>query len=558
MQHRWWTNTLVSNWINSSWDVTSSNYLATYDDSGEWPMVAWSYSVTNYSAGQTEERQETVGLTSIARLATSGGTNGSALFCLTGTVKDLGLGVALPLTSGWTIASNAPDTSGRVFLILGNGTTNDATVKLDDSLTNSVTNWNYSVGAARVDLGMQWKGPNDTNWHSDWPLYVLKDTTVQFRVTTPGFTGVAWPTGYPQWSNGSNGVTQISMNFNSVSSDTNGQWVTVTAGTTASNQVVVFDYEVRFQPDAEGLFAGRATNTTRFGVGEGVNFKAVFNPVGLTAGNAGGIGWSVTGMSTEGHPDDRSVEPESSGSRFQAGAFVETNTVIATLLNGINASATRTNFFDVVRPTNAFLQSIILVWTNSLVSQTNEGHYFVPHTNIFHQANTYSCIKRASYFLSPRDVSFHGISVREGSGPYHYNGTNSPTNGFSVTATLPGGITNTWNFGAASAQHTPQEPASPSHYLTWPFGPAEANYWMLDHFGTSDPNPIPYTGSHTPSVVATLTGTIAIEIKRYSANYYHVCSVFSDRDFYSNGRLSIRKAGLGYFSKEYADLGSPE
>jgi hypothetical protein len=562
VQHRWWTNILISNWINSSWDVPSSNYLATYDDSGEWPMVAWSYSVTNYSAGETSEREETANVTSIARLATSGGTNGSALFCLTGTVKDLGLGVALPLTSGWTIASNAPDTSGRVFLILGNGTTNDATVKLDDSLTNSVTNWNYSVGAARVDLGMEWKGPNDTNWHSDWPLYVLKDTTVQFRVTTPGFTGVAWPTGYPQWSNGSNGVTQISMTFNSVSSDTNGQWVTVTAGSMASNRVVVFDYEVKFQPaEGPGRFEGRETYPTGYGVGETVDFVAAFNPSGVTVENVGGVVWTASGMHYDSsYLDDLSI---TNATGIELGAFEETDQVTGTLSGGISAGASRTNHLSSWLPTAALLKDLML--TNSPAPGR-----LLDWPHVGHDANSISCRKRAAYFLYPQTNAYYGVLAREGTGSYQFsNGSNSIVDNVNTTQ-----ITFSLTNGAGTVTAGPNTvpfTANPAEHPVggWNFvqnvkklvgGAVEANFWGIDEFGGGRPTVtgvLPSSADHIPVILTTLSVPIVIQIKLRTDAVYTVDTVTSRRDYFSTGRMDIEKKGSGVgsgpHSKGYAD-----
>lgn len=558
VEHRWIDGVVVSNYINAPWDLSNANYQATYSDGSMWPVIEWSYSLTNGADTTVESysKQSTV------KLATTG-TNGSALFCLTGTVHDWSAGYASPLTDGWTLAEEVPDAAGRVFKVFDNGSTNDVSVELDAMACGSVTNWKYSVSPGRVTLGIEWKGTgtNDTNWQTG-PVYVLKDTTVTFRVAT-SVTNVAWPSGLPTWSHGGTaGATTISIIFSSVSGTTNGELVTVTAGTTASLKVVVFDYSVKFKPQDAAIFPGRATNTTRFGVGEMVDFLTEITPAGLMGGTVGEFGWSASGMSTAGDPDDWS-EYASGDEAFQAGAFQETITVIATIVSGPSFGKERTNTFDVVKPTNSFLQDILLVWTNNIwVSDPSaQAQRFFPYPNVGHTSNSMTCSKTASYFLEPRDVSFHGISVREGDGPYLWDQSQTQK----VVATE---ITNSsgqllfWvtNSFGSHPNHPTGNLFSVSHPLRYSWGPVEANYWIFDTFWTtigSNSTNLPVLVPHVPQKVVSLTGTIAIEFYYKSSDFHLIKSVLSEREVYSSGKVIIKKAGSGPHPKEYSDPSSP-
>ena len=548
---RWLGGVLITNlYEEEPWDITVTNYQATWNEThGFWPLANWTYLITN----NADTQKETYVVTSVVNLATHG-TNGSALFRLTGTVVDPGWlpYVNASYTNGWTMAGETPDASGKVFKVFDNGTTNNVSVAITDT---NITNSAYYVGAERVTLGIKWKSSNtnDTNWQSG-DVFALKGTTVLFKVTTDP-TPVTYPTGLPTWTHrGAAGDTQISVTFNTVSSDTNGQWVTVTAGSMASNRVVVFDYSVKFQPDAAGLFPGRATNTTRFGVGEQVNFVAKFDPDGISPE----LGWSATGMTT-GAPNDDRCEYGSGASTFQAGAFAETITVFAFVVEGPSFGEVRTNQFAVVKPINAILKDVLpLTATN--------GNFLFAWTNVGHMTNQWSCKKKASYFLLPQDVSFHGIFTGEGTGPYTYSGgyfndTNSPQGvaGFTNSYTIvTNGVTNVFTFEyPTNANHTIGGKYAASHRTNYPSLSIEPNYFISDTFG-GDYGPGAIDVPHTPFLLTTLTGTIQIEYSYVSASVYSVTNVISKRHLWSNGKLVIEKASSGPHAKEYTDPDSPD
>ncbi|KAF0176339.1 MAG: hypothetical protein FD161_3125 [Limisphaerales bacterium] len=543
-RHHTWVN---SEWIEDNvyepWDWTDTNYVAVWNAS--WVMGNWSYSLDEGGLVETQ----TYSIVSEAELLTSG-TNGDALFCLTGSVNDVSSGTGVPLTNGWKLAGLTPDADGRVFKVYGNGTTNDVTVALDSSLTNSVTNWNYSVSAGRVDLTLQWLDTSTTNWRSD-PLYVLKDTTVTFRVAT-SVNNVTWPSGLPTWSHGGTaGATTVNITFNAVSGTTNGEWVSVTAGTTASNQVVVFDYSVKFLAEAPGAFLGRATNPTTFGVGEGVVLWASPTPSGLTSAQMGEMNWSVTGMSLGTPSGDRSIPPAAGSDLFIAGAFVETNTAKATIAAGLCAGSTRSNQFSIIRPSSAVLRDVLVVWTNqsAFFSVTNSfpNNFVIAYTNVGHTENVCSAQKRASYFLLPADVSFHAIYVREGAGPYHYNSNVHATNGLTQQVTFSNGTNKTWTFPPVADHQVSQQPGQPWHPFMPPTnildltGPAAPNHWATDTYGEAHTEVDPYSVAHQRGVIATLTGSIPIEFSHRSGNWYTFYAMFSERKFYTDGAMQIEK-----------------
>ena len=322
----------------------------------------------------------------------------------------------------------------------------------------------------------------------------------------------------------------------------------------------MFDYEVKFEPVGMGLFQGRATNTTRFGVGEEVNFIAKFNPPGITTV---GIEWDATGMNSTGASADQSTYAPKD-SVFKAGAFPETNTVIGTLISAPSAGKTRTNLFVVLKPTDAVLRDLLLITTNNiwLSDPAAIGIRLVSWPNVGHTNNTMTCSKRASYFLEPPDVSFHGITVREGTGSGLWDdGLTNMT--VDTLITNASGVQLFWvtNGFPAHDNHPTGMLFGVSHPIRHAWGPTEPNYWCYDTFRTrydSSTTNLPVFTAHVPRLIATLTLTIAIEFNYKTTNLYAVTNVFSLRDFYTSGRVVIRKAGSGPHLKEYSDPDSPE
>jgi hypothetical protein len=501
-------------------------------------------------------------------LATSGtDTNLSALFCLTGSVTDPYTYWPIsnfPILSGWKLAGEVPDGAGRVFKIFNDGSTNDASVELESSLTGTNYYYTYDVGVQRVGLTLEWKSSNtnDTNWQSG-KVFVLKGDTVAFRVTTGSITNVAWPTGKPAWSGGGSSGTgaDFSITFNTVSADTNGINVVVEAGSKVTNQVVVFDYTVRFKPDAQGAFTGRAEYPTNFGVGEEVNFSVKSDPEGLSPN----VAWNATGMSATGDFDDRSVYLPSASS-FKAGAFAETISVTATLTDVPSAGGARTNTFSVIRPTNAILKDYRITTVPLL---TISLPYLVLNPNVGHLTNSETCWKVSSYFILPQSVSFHGISVREGAGPYAFSGgyfagisAELATNGFNAPwhpPTMTGGPLVT-NIYATFSQHTPGTPRPCTHHQVFGTGAIEPNYLNLDWFGVGPPGSgnQPYPLAHQSFLLTSLSGTIAVEFQLASAIFYNITNVISKRDYFSDASVTVEKAGSGPHTKAYASPTTPE
>lgn len=557
----WTTKSILDGSTN-----TYTNYMATTEGS-PWPMKDWDYSITNEN-GNTESDKYT--LTTTVELVTDGPTNQSALFCLSSLVVDhsaLDPVTFLPVfyLSGWEIVELPADNAGRVFKVLDNNSTHDVSVKLGSTLISTVTNWTYDdVFAQRVPLVIEWKGSgtNDTNW-SQGPLFVLKGTTVNFRVITPGFVDVAWPPGLPTWSGGGASGTnaQISVTFNTVSADANGSEIIVTAGSKATNQVVVFDYTVQFKPDAQGDFTGRAEYPTNFGVGEGVSFSVKSDPAGITPNFV----WSAAGMSATGDFDDRSVYMPNAIA-FKAGAFSETITVTATLTDPPSAGSSRSNKFTVIPPTNAVLKDYRPTLVPSLIISLP---YLVTNSNVGHLENSESCWKVSCYFILPQSVSFHGISVREGAGPYVFSGgyfagisAELATNGFNAPwqpPSLPAGplVTNVY---ATDSQHTAGVPRACTHQTVHGSGAIEPNFLNSDWFGVGPPGTgnQPYPLAHQAFLLTSLSGTIAVEFQLASATFYNVTNVISKRDFFSDASLTIEKAGSGPHTKAYASPTTPE
>lgn len=558
----------VGNYEQGGSTNTDTNYQA-YWEGDAWPMRIWNYALTNENESTESDDYS---LTTAVELVTSGPTNESALFCLSSVVSDYNdidpITFAYPriLGSGWTLGGETADYGGRVFKVLANGSTNDVSVAPDSTYSGAITNWSSNnPEAQRVDLVMEWKGngTNDTNW-SQGPLFVLKGTTVNFRVITPGFVDVAWPPGLPTWSGGGASGTnaQISVTFNTVSGDINGEKVIVTAGSKATNQVVVFDYTVQFKPDAQGAFTGRAEYPTNFGVGEGVNFSVKSDPAGITPN----LAWSAAGMSATGDFDDRSVYMPNAIA-FKAGAFSETITVTATLTDAPSAGSSRSNKFTVIPPTNAVLKdyrpTLVPLLTMSLpFLQTN--------SNVGHLTNSESCWKVSCYFILPQSVSFHGISVREGAGPYVFSGGATAANMTAAQATngfitpwrppsLPGAPLATNEYWTIS-QHEPGVPRACTHQTVHGTGAIEPNYLNSDWFGVQSPGTgnQPYPLAHEPFLMTMLTGTIDVEFQLASTSFYNITNVASKRKFYSDASLTIEKAGSGPHTKAYASPTTPE
>jgi hypothetical protein len=504
-------------------------------------------------------------------LATAGtDTNLSALFCLTGSVRDpysFWPIYNVPVLSGWNLAGEVPDGEGRVFKIYGDGTTNDASVVLHPILSGPNHYYTYTVDPKRVPLVLEWKSPlipdAEDNWSSA-PIHVAVGTTLDFRVQTGPITNVTWPTGLPTWSgNGVSGVgSRFSITFNNRSSSTNGEEIVVAAGSKATNRVVVFDYQVKFQTVGLGRFEGRPTNTTTFGVGETVSLVPEFQPTGVLEKDAGPFRWSATGMNATGLQADRSIPPSFLSSIFQAGAFPESITVTATIDTGPSEGVARTNILEVIKPSNAVLKDLALIVTNIVLG----GHVYlspvlVTNTSVFHTSNMMVCRKVSAFFLEPKNVSFHGINVREGAGPAQWEGGNTNLVVHMITNNNGQEIFWITNTHDRWPDHDPTGTFMPvSHPIRALTGPVEPNHFGHDRFGVEWRNTatLPVFVNHPVQLVTRIEVTIPIEYEFKSAAFYVITNLLSEKEVYTSGRTSIRKAGSGWHTKEFSDPDSPE
>ena len=548
--------------IHSDTNVTSSSTNAsfTYADGSPWLGAAYKYTDTNSAPPRTYELSR---VSEVDLITSSNSTStGAALFKLTTSMFD---SYQNAITNGYTVASNTP-VNGVVFKVFNDGTTNPVTPVI--TATNTHTNYSFNITPQRVALSLQWKSSNtnDTNWLSG-DVFALKGTTVLFKVTTDP-TPVTFPTGLPTWSHGgAAGDTQISVTFNTISANTNGEWVIVTAGSMASNRVVVFDYEVKFQPtEGPGRFEGRATYPTGFGVGETVDFVALFAPTGVTTTAVGGVDWTVTGM----YYDSSYLEDlsETNATSIRLGAFEETDQVTGTLLGGVSAGASRNAQFSAWKPKAAILKDM-------MVTQLPATGPLFAWPDVGHTSNTITCYKRAAYFLLPQSNSYHGVLVREGAGLYSYsNGSNSVVNN-TITTQITFTLTNAAgttilatnnSFVRSPANHAIGGWGSMFHLPFDPGGALQQNYWGIDRFGetvaTVD-GVLPGPSGHVPIILTTLSVPIVIEFKVLTSEIYFICAVTSKRDIYSTGRMEIEKkkagvGGSGPHSKEFTDGSSSD
>ncbi len=136
----------------------------------------------------------------------------------------------------------------------------------------------YSVG---VDT-LTWN--DEGEWvvtYEEDPLYVLKDTPVQFRAFKTPYQAASWPSGKPVWggSAGASGTGETkTVTFSTKSNSlTDYKTVTVECGNVKTVKVIVYTLEGILIPDSQ--FAGRSQND--YGIEETVSLSYSTDPTGL-------------------------------------------------------------------------------------------------------------------------------------------------------------------------------------------------------------------------------------------------------------------------------------
>lgn len=493
----------------------------------------------------------------VVHLAASAPSNstGSALFKLTsgfGIPGATNENVLADYAGAYTLASETPDSNGVVWKTFADGTNHDVSVRIRSTHANAVTNFTFNPTPYRATLSIQWKSAstNETNWQSG-PLHVLKDTTVLFRVqaTVGGNvdTNVAWPTGTPAWSASTNNTAQISVTFTNVSADANGQWITVTAGSMASNQVVVFDYGIVAKgQDLDFSVSPRSV----YGVGEKVDFAAGFTPTALSNSFPLTFNWSGQGAASTNGLQGADIS-NLDGQEFSAGCQAETYTVTATLALGVNAGAFRTTNISIIAPTNAILLPI--------KSAGIQEYVFASNTNVGHTQFAHSCLKKAHYQLQPDTVSFKWLSISEGTAAYSWLGGSTNISG----AIYYGG---SW-INASPGNLAALDPHAQGSWVNIGHGNHLGGmYFNLadgpDTFGVAAGQGGLPTGTYmgqqvtlSPSPAKTNTVSIPLAYKVY-AKTNGFTTIESIKAFGPEGSTTIKKDGLGA-TKGFLEIDSP-
>lgn len=546
-----WTNTFTANSNNNEYPVPDMSWT-----SGFYGYLGASYAFETVSEpasdGGTVASTTKIAIEQVVHLATSAPSNttGSALFKLTsgfGIPGATNENVLADFAGAYTLAGETPDNNGVVWKTFADGTNHDVSVRIRSTHTNAVTNFTFNPTPTRVQLtGLKWRGTNDTNWTAfSGPLHVLVGTTVEFQVQV-NETNVNWPTNMPAWSNGSNQVEQVSITFNTVSADTNGQWISVTAGNTVSNQVVIYDFSIVAQgQDIEFSESPRSL----YGVGEKVDFTAGFTPAALSNSFPLTFTWFGQGSASTNGFDPEDIS-RLVGQVLSAGCQAESFTVTAALASGLNAGTSRATNVSIIAPRNAILLPIKLTGVNENPTVSN--------TNVGHTQFTHSCTKRAYYQLQPDTVSFKGVSISEGIAPYSWVGGGGNVSGAIYyngvwTNANPGPLSNLSDHaqgGWLGIMHLP-----------------EASYYNIavghDTFGVpAGQGGLPiatYQGQEcifSPSPAKTNTVSIPLAY-RLAVKTNVFITIDSTKAFGPEGSTTIKKDGLGPITKGFGEDDSP-
>jgi hypothetical protein len=248
-------------------------------------------------------------------------------------------------------------------------------------------------------------------------LYVVKDTAVEFKaLKKPAAAG--WPSGKPVWA-GSAGATGSgetkSVTFSALSA-TNSTYKTVTAecgDTSAPANVVVFDFDGKFTPDDNCQeTAASPRSTSNYGVGEGVDLSFTTNPTGVSATQAGGLRWSLTGG-----PGTLSSAGTDGTARFVAGDIATTLTFRLKVESGLSKDKFKDYVKNVVEPSGV---------TYVYVAGSAYTHPPKP---------SYEASFDADVYLQPNNVSFKAVTFGESGDPA------APAAGLATTA---GWFTSKW------------------------------------------------------------------------------------------------------------------
>jgi hypothetical protein len=217
-------------------------------------------------------------------------------------------------------------------------------------------------------------------------IYVAVGTSVTFLAapSSGGFSG-----GLPAWSGSANvsGTgSAVTVTFSEVSASLNDlKTVSATLGNTLTASVLVFDFDGVLTPDDN--FEGRSLSD--FGVGETISLSFTTTPQ-ISESQAGGLEWLATSggdITDNGDGTGNYAAPDSSGTLGLA----------LQIKQGPSKGQNKQKSANIVPPSAAYQQR-----------KAGTGIYHVQGAcSVGHQANTY---------VTPANVSFKNIEVREGDG----------------------------------------------------------------------------------------------------------------------------------------------
>ncbi len=263
-----------------------------------------------------------------------------------------------------------------------------AVANCDVDVRASVNNIQYQSGSNYVNIS--------------GTLYVLKGTSVTFKAV-PNPSNATFTSGQPVWSGSSGasgtGVT-TSVTFNTRSSSTSDfKTVTATAGNSVTVNIIVYELTNVLTP--QDNFSGRSTTT--FGVAEVINLSFTATPT-LTATQAGGLLWKQT-------TGNGNLTGTTDGTgTYTAASSPESATLKLEIQAGPSKGLGPSSPITVIAPSGAYqVQS--------------------PGTNVAHLSGTCSAGFKAITYLTPKNVSFSFIEVREGATTASATGWLAPANG---------------------------------------------------------------------------------------------------------------------------------
>ena len=323
---------------------------------------------------------------------------------------------------------------------------------------------------------IQYNDPQN-GWTSvSGPLYDLKGNSITLKAI-PMPTDASFPSGYPTWggssgASGTGATTTVSPSTLSAST-TDYKTITASCGNIDSSNMVVFDLVPQATPTDNTV---PNHNSSHIGVGEKLNLSYTTLPPGLGSAQIGNVSWSISGDGAF-----TSLSPY----QYQAGITGGGVTLTLKIMTGSSAGGSRTLTELIFAPTLAY--------------QVNKDG------TIYHNKGTASVGFCGWYCISPNDVSFANVQVRETdctpstatgsmsgySVYYHMGGKNGPP----VVAPWDN-LTFDNSLSAPSwravdyDQSGFQKPADTANYPSTGYGTGEAD-WQIPfsfHVTTGDPS----------------------------------------------------------------------